>query len=243
MPTPTERLRLYQLSSTTLDGSVTNIATLSTLGNDQLEPERTGEIEGGFDADLLRGRVSVELTGYRKLTRNAILGVRVAPSVYGLSSYETNVGTIRNEGLEASLHVDLLRTQAIRWSEEVHVSHNSNVLVSLNEGDAGQAFTGLRLREGYPVDAVWAYPLLGYADRNQNGVIGTDELLFGDTLAYMGSASPAYQVGVTTTIALWRNMLSLDASLGYRSGFTQRMNADLSYGISRGCTRFSRRTS
>ena len=199
-----------------------------------LQPERTSEFESGFDADLFNGRVSASFTGYRKLTHSAILTVPVAPSVYGgFATISTNVGTIRNEGFNATMHVYLARTPALQWSEQLQASRNSNILASLNKASANQGISGLLLKAGYPVDGLWAYPLLGYSDRNQDGCIEPNEVLLGDTLSYMGSQSPVYQTNLTTTVALLHNTLSVDATVAYQSGATQTTNGEFSYGILR----------
>ena len=49
--------------------------TPNNPGNSELEPEKTTEFEGGFDAGLFNDRVSIEATAYYAKTRDAILGV------------------------------------------------------------------------------------------------------------------------------------------------------------------------
>ena len=234
VPLPTDRLRLYQLSSIPLDGSAVDIATMQTLGNTTLRPERTSEFEGGFDADLFGGRLSLSFTGYRKTTRDAILSVPIAPSVYGDgSSVMRNIGVIRNTGFETSLGIDLIRGAPVRWREQVSVSHDNNVLVSLNQGEA-PLLSGLLLKPGYPLTGVWAYPLLGYSDRNGDGVIQSSEVLLGNTLVYRGSSMPAYQVNLQSTLGLLGNLITVDFGVSYEANFTQNSFGDLSVGLWRG---------
>jgi outer membrane receptor protein involved in Fe transport len=56
---------------------------LNALGNTQLQPERTTELEGGVDATLWQGRISLTYTQYDKTRHDAILDIPVAPSVGG----------------------------------------------------------------------------------------------------------------------------------------------------------------
>ena len=54
---------------------------LTTLGNTELEPERSTEFEGGFDADLLDSRLSLELTRIGRLQVDALMPVSLPRSV------------------------------------------------------------------------------------------------------------------------------------------------------------------
>ncbi|MHB2033882.1 MAG: TonB-dependent receptor domain-containing protein [Gemmatimonadaceae bacterium] len=234
IPTPAERLRTYQLGVATFPGGSANQATIANLGNVNLEPEQTSEVDAGFDADLFRGLLTMSFSGYQKLTANAIMDTPVPPSVYGNATMPYNVGEIRNEGFEATLGVELLRTSLVSWNEELMVSHNTNVLVSLNKADSSQGFIPVHLKPGYPVDGLWAYPLIGYADRNHDGVIEPDEILMGSTLVYMGSAQPAYSGSLQTSVGLFRDALMISMGLDLQAHFTQSNNCHEYYAGTRG---------
>ncbi|MEM9997697.1 MAG: SusC/RagA family TonB-linked outer membrane protein [Bacteroidota bacterium] len=68
-------------------------------GNDDLRPERTATLEGGFDAGFLNDRLSLKATLYNARTTDALLSVPEQPTVLGTSQVR-NVGTISNTGLE-----------------------------------------------------------------------------------------------------------------------------------------------
>src|SRR5690606_22347007 len=73
------------------------------VGNPDLGPERTEEIELGFDASMMDGRVTLETTYYRQRTQDALFSVSQTPSLgFGGSQLE-NVGLIQNSGLEIEL--------------------------------------------------------------------------------------------------------------------------------------------
>ena len=55
--------------------------TLATVGNPELRPERSSEIEGGLDLDLFDSRLSLVVTGYRKTTADALLATPLPPSI------------------------------------------------------------------------------------------------------------------------------------------------------------------
>ena len=47
--------------------------TLSELGNEDVGPERTLEIEGGFEASVFDGRLSLDFTYFKQSTTDALL--------------------------------------------------------------------------------------------------------------------------------------------------------------------------
>ena len=54
--------------------------SFGNLGNIELKPERSRELELGFDAALFRDRVSLEFSYYNKRTRDALIQRTVAGS-------------------------------------------------------------------------------------------------------------------------------------------------------------------
>src|SRR5690606_23182192 len=116
-PGPTDRLRLYGSRDTHwIEDRYADAVFLKSLGNTRLKPERSKELEAGFDAGLLDDRLTVSLTAYRKTTEDALLSVPVAPSVYGSGvTMLTNIGVVRNSGIELTAGLEPLRTDPVTW--------------------------------------------------------------------------------------------------------------------------------
>ena len=230
-PGPTDRLRLYGSKTPVLvDDEIVDGVLLEKLGNTELKPERSTEIEGGLDADLFDDRLTLGLTGYQKTTRDAMLAVPLAPSVYGdFVTVLENIGVIRNTGFEASLGAQVLRTDPITWGLQLAVSQQRNEVVRLGagvepfytEGAAGGE-GGLRVAAGYPLFGRWTRPILGYADANDDGVLERNEVLLGDTAVFVGGTLPDYTANLSTTVSLMRGMFSVTAAFQYEDGMTQR---------------------
>lgn len=223
-PGATDRLRLFTQGQQWLDGTFGNAISLSQLGNTQLRPERSTEFEGGFYAELLDNRLSVDFTTYRKTRVDALMPVPLPPSVYGGGSILLNVGTIRNSGLELTLGLTPVRLRAITWSTQFNVSRNRNLVVELGPGVTPFLADGAddsRVAAGYPLFGRWARPIIGYADANGDGVIERNEVQLGDSLVYMGSPLPNYQASAHTNLALLNGALSVGASFAYEDGLTQ----------------------
>jgi len=228
-PGPTDRLRLYGAPvSEWYDGEIVSAVGLETVGNGELKPERSTEFEGGFDADMLDDRISVSFTGYRNTTKDALLDVPLAPSVYGAGvTILENVGVIRNEGIEVALTVEPVRSDFITWRALVQFSHNRNEVVALGPGvepfyTEMNGRSGIRVAPGYPLFGRWSAPVLGYADVNGNGVLDEGEIVFGDTLVYVGGTLPEYTASIQSTVSLLRGVLSVTVGLMYEDGLTQR---------------------
>ncbi|MBX6330970.1 MAG: TonB-dependent receptor, partial [Gemmatimonadaceae bacterium] len=227
-PGPTDRLRLYGVSAGQwYDGQFVDAAHLSNVGNSEIRPERSRELEGGFDADMFDDRISLGFTGYRKTRIDALVSFKLPPSVLGDGgTILRNIGVIRNLGYELTLGAQLLRTDPVSWRVQGQVSHNTNTVVTLNQGipsyrtPSGSATVGVV--PGYPLFGLWGPQILGYSDRNGDGVIDpASELLVSDTLVYLGSQNPDYEGSVSTTLSLFRSAVTLSATFLYVGGLTQ----------------------
>lgn len=101
-------------------------------GNDDLGPERKHSVEAGLNANLW-GRLSLGLTWYYSLTRDAIFDVPLAPSV-GEGSCLKNVGRIENKGIELNLGLEIVQTRD--WNVGLQGSLNTNQNKVLSMGGA-----------------------------------------------------------------------------------------------------------
>ena len=75
--------------------------TVGGAGNPNLKPEKSTELEGGFDLGLLGDRVNLEYTHYNKITKDALVNVNLAPSLGSSPTRFLNLGQVRNYGDEA----------------------------------------------------------------------------------------------------------------------------------------------
>jgi TonB-linked SusC/RagA family outer membrane protein len=223
-PGPTDQLRLYTSSRPWEDGGFVDITQVSqnSIGNSQIRPERSDEVEGGFDADFLDSRLSVGFSGYRKMRYDALESVPIAPSVYGSGIRQLeNIGTVRNTGVEATLTAQLVRSDPITWSASINLTRNHNLVTRLGEGVTPFGSSDARIIAGYPLFSRWARPILGFSDADHNGIITRNEVLIGDTLVFMGGSDPNYESNLFTTLSLFRGTITISGSLAYQSGLTQ----------------------
>src|SRR5690606_37132302 len=79
-PAPFSADRTYQASVAVIGDQAVNMITPDDYGNPDLKAETGDEIELGFDASLLSGRVGLDFTFYNKTTKDALLSVDDPPS-------------------------------------------------------------------------------------------------------------------------------------------------------------------
>jgi TonB-linked SusC/RagA family outer membrane protein len=131
------------------------------LGNADLGPERSKEVETGFDLGALDDRLGVEFTYYRKNTIDAILNRQVPPSVGIPNTQPFNAGSILNWGTEVTFRGTPLRRDRVEWDMTFGWASNDSKIRSLG---TPQAILDLRALSGTP-DFVTG----GFAIRHQVG--------------------------------------------------------------------------
>jgi TonB-dependent SusC/RagA subfamily outer membrane receptor len=179
-------------------------ATVGSVGDPGLRPERVSEFETGIDVGLQENRYSLSATYYYQTTRNSIVDVQPAPSTgFGAFRVPKNVGTIRGQGVETAVEATLLDTDrhrvrvnanyAYRYAEVTDLDGQSlsgvfgrNVI---QEGREPYAFTGVVV-DGAARDQSGAVevtrlgdPVPNVVDQNGDGVIdGADRVQVGDPI-------------------------------------------------------------
>lgn len=102
----------------------------NTLGNPNLKPELHQETEVGVEGKLLKGRVSFDITGYRRDTRNLITSSPLDGAT-GYTRTTINIGKIRNQGVEISLSGTPVIKGDFSWDVALIYSRNKPEVVDL----------------------------------------------------------------------------------------------------------------
>jgi hypothetical protein len=213
-------LQYYTPVTTFEDGAARPGLQFHALGNPDLRPERTTELETGLDIDLVRGRATVEITYYHKLSHDALVNRPLAPSLgLNISNRFENVGSVRNTGWEGTLRLRPLDRASVTWDVSLHGSVNSNELVRLGEGVTPvTTFAGTRAIEGYPLWGRWARPILGWNDANRNEIIEPGEVQVGDAEIYLGPSAPTREAEISSGVTLLNGLVRISGLLDYRGG-------------------------
>jgi TonB-linked SusC/RagA family outer membrane protein len=101
------------------------------VGNSDLGPERTSELEVGFDGALFGDRINTTVTYYTRKINAALFNARQIPSLGFLNSQLQNVGTMESQGLEASADLKVLRASNFEWTVGGSLYTNSSKVNSL----------------------------------------------------------------------------------------------------------------
>ena len=162
-------------------------------GNADLEPEKTTELEFGFDAGLFDDRVGVVFTYFDANTKDALLSIPL-PSSEGFSSAQLrNVGKIENKGVELSLNATPVSSSSLRWTTTVNFDWTHNEIISLGptavDGQLGNE------REGYPIRSLWARGV-DHWDAQERTFVRTD------TSVYQGHPLPDYSGSFANTFTV-----------------------------------------
>ncbi|MGH7564505.1 MAG: SusC/RagA family TonB-linked outer membrane protein [Gemmatimonadota bacterium] len=200
-----------QFNAVAIRGGVPTV-TPDQFGNPDLGPERSREIEVGFDAGLWDDRIGVGVTYYDKVTEDALVARTVAPSSGFPTSQLTNLGEVQNSGWELSVDGLLVDTPRVDYHFSLNLATNDNEVTSLG-GEPGFPTPGSfdqRIEEGFPLDGIWGRVIAG---RDENG-----DLILSDEDEFLGRVTPDLAGSWGSTVTLWDN-LQLYALLSWKRGF------------------------
>lgn len=222
-PGPTSALQTFSASTISLVSDQTALLA-SAIGNPNLKPETSTELEGGFDSRWLDDKISLEVTAYRKESKDALINQNIGTSTgSAAANVLRNLGKVRNSGLEVAVNAQIVDTRQFGWDVTVSGSRNHNKLVTLGLDDAGKPIptigTVTRQQEGYPLNSFFLQSYT-YADANNDGFISVSEVTLGDTGVYVGSALPTDQVVLQSGFDVLKKHLRINTSFDYRGGFT-----------------------
>ena len=196
----------------------------SSLGNRKLKPERSEEIEVGFDITAFDSRVSAEVTRYRKSSKDALISRILPPSLgTGVTNRFENLGKVRNQGWEALVNAQLMRGSGLGWDLTINGSTNSNKLVSLG-GVPPIVGSTQSQKEGYPLYGWWARALTGFEDKNGNGIIeynanpALSEITVTDTNVFLGTPLPKRELAISNSFDLFQRRIRVQALVDYKGG-------------------------
>lgn len=102
---------------------------IANEGNTALTWETANQYDIGFDASFLNGKINTMVDFYMKDTNN-LLYSKPTPGTTGFTSVMSNIGTMRNYGIEFTLNTHL-RFGEFDWLSQFNISSNRNKIRSL----------------------------------------------------------------------------------------------------------------
>lgn len=129
----------------------------SGVVNATLQWEKSHEVNLGLDFGFLRGRISGSIDVYQKKSTDLLFDVPL-PLESGGGTMTTNVGSVRNRGIELSVTTVNIENKDWYWSTTFNFAHNQNrVMELMNDaqmilnGETGSIFVD------EPVQNVYGY--------------------------------------------------------------------------------------
>jgi TonB-linked SusC/RagA family outer membrane protein len=155
-----------------------------TAGDADITPERTREIEGGFDMILFGGSANLEFTAYQQNITDLLLQRTTAPST-GFTTEFFNGGELRTRGIEVAANATPLRSRSFSWVTRATFSTNSSEIVELpvpsfRTGGFATSLGAFQIEEGAS-----ATQIVGFNGRDANGAPIVEKL---------GDANPDFKM-------------------------------------------------
>ena len=206
------------------------------FGNDGIRPEEKHEIEVGLEAKFLNNRLGIDISYYNGQIKDQILPITI-PGSTGATSVLTNIGTLRNQGIEIGLTGAPLKMRDFRWDAGINFAFNKNTVEKLADGstqlihadydgNAAQLISNV----GQPMGDFYVHPVAKNAKGEQivepNGLYKLD-----DKLVKVGNAMPKVVGGFFNTFSY--KDFSLDVLMDFRFG-GHVMPTGINWMISRG---------
>ena len=216
-----------------VDGSVSDQpgVVVSTLGNRDLKPEKSTELEAGIDGTFFDSRFNVEITYYNKDSRDALINQIIAPSMGTLATGRfANLGKINNHGIEYVFSGRPVDLPVVAWDFALNGSYNTNRIVSLGFDVTGKPIppiigTTIAQVKGQPLNSYYDYNYY-YSDANNDGLIAPSEVTIATTKTFQGYSLPRREMSFTTGLEFLNKMFRLQAVLDYKGGNKLYNNTD-----------------
>lgn len=190
--------RYTTFSPTGIGGNI-GLTLNPTRGFADVQPERSGEIEGGLDVSGFDGRFNIEITGYQKNVRDLLL-TRQVPFSTGFTLETFNGGRLRNTGLEIGLSLIPVTSPSFEWVSRTSFWTNRARVTELNVppfqalgGGFGNTLGSIRIEEGQSPTQI-----VGIDDTDGDGT--------SDGVFQLGDASPRFQMSFNNDFTIMRNL-------------------------------------
>ena len=211
--------RLYQSTTGYLD---TPGLVPDSYGNPDLKPERSQELELGFESTILNGKIDLSYTHYERNITDAIVNKPIPPSIGFPGNQVVNIGKVKGWGNEFSANARVFQGKNVAWELGTQLARNGN---QIDDMGGAQFFTTgqggvAQNRVGFGIADYFMYkvrkPVLtsaGVADLDasicdggtgKGGVEagGPDTPCATAPRVFWGHSQPIWQMGYNTTVTV-----------------------------------------
>jgi TonB-linked SusC/RagA family outer membrane protein len=236
-----------------------------TVGNPDIGPEVSTEIEVGFDVAFLEDRLSGAFSYYNNKTEDMLVNQSLAPSTGLVENRQANLGSMKSWGWEANLNARVYQSDPVSFDLDVAADYTKNEITSLGEGILP---TG-NFQIGWPFPNVSSDHILRYGELNTDangnpipGSLNVASLIcdggvpareggapilqggpdvpcagFSNTSQglLLGPAYPNYTFSVAPTLTLFEDVQVFSVIQGQYGRWTANVDAQFACGTYRSC--------
>ncbi len=169
------RQTLISGGSSVFNGAVAQGVVAARLPNPNLRWETTKEINIGLDYALANNRISGSLDYFNRSTVDQLFN-QPLPSVVGFTNVRTNIGEVRNSGLDVSIRTVNINNEDFSWTSTLNGSFLKNEVTELPDfteeiigGNIGTFISQyLIVREGDPLQSFYGFEIDGIFQTGDN---------------------------------------------------------------------------
>lgn len=201
-------------------GGVSFFEASGIVGNPNLKPERTSEMEFGTESSFFNNRLTLDASVYKRTTKDLIVGVPLDPST-GFLTKALNIGDVENKGIEIAIGLKPFKGENFSWDINYTFTKNLNEVTKVLDDrriDFGPISNGITFSaiKGEPIGSYF-----GLAPKKNNlGQYIVDENtgvnIPTDDVQLLGNGQRKFIMGLQNTFK-YKN-LSLSFALDWKEG-------------------------
>ena len=138
----------YNFMSQSLNGNPLGIIVNANIPNPSLVASEATELEFGTELRFLNNRLNLDLTWYKKRSKNEISFITTSSTV-GYTGAVLNAGEMENKGVEMLISGQPIKSQQFTWTTSLNATYNDNKVLSLAEGTDVQLLATSRAGVGF----------------------------------------------------------------------------------------------
>lgn len=214
------------------DGSTGNLTFIrnGVMGNPDLQWEKQKQLNIGLDMSFFDNRLGFNIDYFHIINEDLLMSKPLATSS-GFTSMISNVGKLKNEGIELSIFANILNKKDLKWNIQGTISHDKNTVEALY-GDVDAIYNiyynGIQrtgnLFVGEALSSIYSYKFMKICQEEDmeyvKGVdyggkivqpgdiipvdINKDNIINDEDRVIVGNFSPKFYGGFSTDIS-WKN--------------------------------------
>jgi TonB-linked SusC/RagA family outer membrane protein len=196
--------------------------TPGSVGNPELKPERSKELELGFESTVLGGTTDISYSHYHRSITDAIVNDPIAPSTGFPGSSVVNIGRVSGWGDELSLNTRIINRRNVAWEFGTQLANNGNRIDDMGGIPFITAGGQAQNRVGFGIGDVFMYKVRAATIDATGKVLtatcdggtgklgleqgGPDAPCATAPRVLWGHSQPTWQIGFNTSVTIQQNL-------------------------------------